>query len=321
MPTGTATARTHSCFCSMPRGRIRRSPPQPSLPPPSHRTMDDAHSSIRSPAALSASQITLDRVDRLSIQIGVARCHGHNEEMLRLTLERAELAPRTSSLRLSAAAAALYANHPKQALQLLNTIDPRDGALVVHRLLAFRLLERRDGGVAPSRPSHRGVEPGDRHAERGTAHAIMAARTRTRSAGTTRAGPRAHRHRAHAANGDLERPRPRALHRRTATILRDTGLGRGVDRARAGGARRYCDIPPGGRARARVVSRATGRRARDDGGASGCRMVARAHGIVSRGRAHCAYARRRGQHQYRLSRRARGARGRARRQRSHRFDR
>ncbi len=74
--------------------------------------------------ALSASQITLRRVDRLSIQIGVARCHGHNEEMLRLTLERAELAPRTSSLRISAAAAALYANHPKQALQLVNSIDP-----------------------------------------------------------------------------------------------------------------------------------------------------------------------------------------------------
>jgi len=74
--------------------------------------------------ALSASQISLNRVDRLSIQIGVARCHGHNEEMLRLTLERAELAPRTSNLRVSAAAAALYANHPKQALRLMNSIDP-----------------------------------------------------------------------------------------------------------------------------------------------------------------------------------------------------
>jgi DNA-binding SARP family transcriptional activator/TolB-like protein len=74
---------------------------------------------------LNASESTLGRVDRLSIQIGIARCHGHNEEMLRLTLERAELAPRTSSLRINAAAAALYANHPKQALQLLNSIDPQ----------------------------------------------------------------------------------------------------------------------------------------------------------------------------------------------------
>ena len=73
---------------------------------------------------LSALQSTLGRVDRLSIQIGVARCHGHNGEMLRLTLERAELAPRTSGLRVSAAAAALYANHPQQALQLLKSIHP-----------------------------------------------------------------------------------------------------------------------------------------------------------------------------------------------------
>jgi DNA-binding SARP family transcriptional activator/TolB-like protein len=74
--------------------------------------------------ALSAAARPIDRVERLSIQIGVARCHGHNEEMLRLTLERAELAPRTSGLRLSAAAAALYANRPKRALQLLKSIDP-----------------------------------------------------------------------------------------------------------------------------------------------------------------------------------------------------
>ena len=45
----------------------------------------------------------LDRIERLSTQIEVAHCHGRNEEALRLTLERAELEPRTSSFRLSAA--------------------------------------------------------------------------------------------------------------------------------------------------------------------------------------------------------------------------
>ena len=51
----------------------------------------------------------LRNIDQLSIQIAVARCRGQNDEMLRLTLERADLEPQTSSLRLSAAAAALWA--------------------------------------------------------------------------------------------------------------------------------------------------------------------------------------------------------------------
>ena len=66
----------------------------------------------------------LDRVQRLTMQIAVARCHGHNEEMLRLTLERADLEPQTSSLRISAIAAALWARHPHRALELLQHINP-----------------------------------------------------------------------------------------------------------------------------------------------------------------------------------------------------
>ena len=66
----------------------------------------------------------LDRVQRLTLQIAVARCHGRNEEMLRLTLERADLEPQTSSLRMSAVAAALWANRPHRALELLRHINP-----------------------------------------------------------------------------------------------------------------------------------------------------------------------------------------------------
>ena len=66
----------------------------------------------------------LSRVDRLTIQIAGARCGGRNEEMLRLTLERADLAPRTSSYQTSAAAAALWANRPTRALMLFERVDP-----------------------------------------------------------------------------------------------------------------------------------------------------------------------------------------------------
>jgi len=74
---------------------------------------------------LEARSRTLDRVEQLSTQIELAHCHGRNEEALRLTLERAELEPRTSSFRLSAAAAALWANRADRALALIREIDPR----------------------------------------------------------------------------------------------------------------------------------------------------------------------------------------------------
>ena len=75
--------------------------------------------------ALDAASRPLDRIERLSTQIELAHCHGHHEEALRLTLERAELEPHTSSFRLSAAAAALWADRPEQALNLLRQIDSR----------------------------------------------------------------------------------------------------------------------------------------------------------------------------------------------------
>jgi DNA-binding SARP family transcriptional activator/TolB-like protein len=75
--------------------------------------------------ALDAASRHLDRIERLSTQIELAHCHNRHEEALRLTLERAELEPRTSSFRLSAASAALWANRPERALKLLRDIDPR----------------------------------------------------------------------------------------------------------------------------------------------------------------------------------------------------
>ncbi len=74
---------------------------------------------------LDAASRPLDRIERLSTQIELAHCHGRHDEALRLTLERAELEPRTSSFRLSAASAALWADRPERALNLLRQIDPR----------------------------------------------------------------------------------------------------------------------------------------------------------------------------------------------------
>jgi DNA-binding SARP family transcriptional activator len=67
----------------------------------------------------------LDRIDRLSVQISSARCYGRNEEMLRLSIQRAELLPRPSEAFQSVAAAANWANRPAKALELLKRIDPR----------------------------------------------------------------------------------------------------------------------------------------------------------------------------------------------------
>ncbi|HEY4320170.1 MAG TPA: BTAD domain-containing putative transcriptional regulator [Gemmatimonadales bacterium] len=66
----------------------------------------------------------LERVDRLTFQIAVALCHGHNDELLRLALERADLEPATSSLQISAAAAALWTNRPARALAILKRVNP-----------------------------------------------------------------------------------------------------------------------------------------------------------------------------------------------------
>ncbi|MEP6494249.1 MAG: BTAD domain-containing putative transcriptional regulator [bacterium] len=73
---------------------------------------------------LGSGSRPLPRLDRLSLDIAVARCRGRNDEMLRLTLERADLEPRTSSFQIPAAAAALWALRPARALSILERLNP-----------------------------------------------------------------------------------------------------------------------------------------------------------------------------------------------------
>ena len=74
--------------------------------------------------ALNAATPAIDRIGRLSLQIADSRCRGRNDEMLRLTLERADLAPGDASAQMSAATAALWANRPARVVGLLQRVDP-----------------------------------------------------------------------------------------------------------------------------------------------------------------------------------------------------
>ena len=73
---------------------------------------------------LAARNQAVDRVDDLTMRIADARCRGRNDEMLRLTLERAELEPGDASAQMSAAAAASWANRSGKALELFARVDP-----------------------------------------------------------------------------------------------------------------------------------------------------------------------------------------------------
>jgi DNA-binding SARP family transcriptional activator len=74
--------------------------------------------------ALGARTPALDRKDRLTLRIIDARCRGRNDEMLRLTLERADLDPHSAASLGPAAAAASWANRPGLQLKLLQHINP-----------------------------------------------------------------------------------------------------------------------------------------------------------------------------------------------------
>ena len=74
--------------------------------------------------ALDARRQSVDRVDDLTMRIADARCRGRNDEMLRLTLERAELQPGDAGAQMSAAAAASWANRPAEQLELLARVNP-----------------------------------------------------------------------------------------------------------------------------------------------------------------------------------------------------
>ena len=74
--------------------------------------------------ALDQQPHALRRLDHLTLEIANARCRGRNDEMLRLTLERADLEPGDAGAQMSAAAAALWANRPKRALELFRRVNP-----------------------------------------------------------------------------------------------------------------------------------------------------------------------------------------------------
>ena len=73
---------------------------------------------------MSARRRSLDKVDYLTLRVAVTRCHGHNDEMYRLASQRARLVSETSPYQISAASAAMWANHPADAAALLERIDP-----------------------------------------------------------------------------------------------------------------------------------------------------------------------------------------------------
>lgn len=73
---------------------------------------------------LEARSQSLARRDHLALQIDDARCRGRNDEMLRLTIERADLEPGNAAAQMSAAAAANWANRPQRALELYTRVDP-----------------------------------------------------------------------------------------------------------------------------------------------------------------------------------------------------
>ena len=74
--------------------------------------------------ALDEQPQVLRHLDQLTLAIANARCRGRNDEMLRLTLERADLEPGDAAAQMSAAAAALWANRPKRALELYRRVNP-----------------------------------------------------------------------------------------------------------------------------------------------------------------------------------------------------
>ena len=99
----------------------------------------------------------LDRIDRLTLRIATARCRGRNEEMLRLTLERADLDPGNPSEQMSAAAAASWANRPTTGDRAARTSQSRRRSRMEHGHDSLRLLEWPRRSAPSPRPLPRGA--------------------------------------------------------------------------------------------------------------------------------------------------------------------
>ena len=252
--------------------------------------------------SFGATSRALDRVQRLTLQIAVARCHGRNDEMLRLTLERADLEPQTSALRISAVAAALWANRPHRALELLQHVNPETDLAWTTDSSHFYYWSGLTEALHLVGDHEAELANVNRMPRSCATHQGMAARTRDGGARAARRNARTRRYRAHSADRDLELHWPRAVHDRTSGVFGDAGVGRRLDRARARRTRRQRDLARGGGARPRVVRGAAGRGARRRGRATRCRLVAGADGFVSPRVNGARDARQRGHHERRLQR-------------------
>ena len=73
---------------------------------------------------MSARGRALSKIDYLTLRVAITHCHGQNDEMYRLAAQRAQLVSATSPFQISAASAAMWANHPGVAAELLERIDP-----------------------------------------------------------------------------------------------------------------------------------------------------------------------------------------------------
>jgi len=72
----------------------------------------------------AAIALAMTAANNAEWRIAITRCHGQNDEMYRLAAQRAQLISVTSPYQISAASAAMWANHPAAAAQLLERIDP-----------------------------------------------------------------------------------------------------------------------------------------------------------------------------------------------------
>jgi serine/threonine-protein kinase len=67
----------------------------------------------------------LEPVDGFTLRIAVAHCHGRNDELLRLVIERGRALPPSSPMQVSTAGAALWANRPTLAIEALRRMNPQ----------------------------------------------------------------------------------------------------------------------------------------------------------------------------------------------------
>jgi DNA-binding SARP family transcriptional activator/TolB-like protein len=74
--------------------------------------------------SLARRRRAMNELDGLNMRIAVARCRGQNDEMMQLATQRAKLISTTSPTQMSTANAALWADHPADAVAVLDRLNP-----------------------------------------------------------------------------------------------------------------------------------------------------------------------------------------------------